>query len=465
MKLGFLIGGGGGVALQSITIDTDATGLNVGGTRQLTATGHYSDSSTLNLTSAVTWSSSDEDVATIGSGSGGGIMDGAGVGSTTITATLGSVHGTASGTVTGVLTGQLLAAADDVHASVGGPLETPLETVIAAWIPSTVTQVRVKYANRVFARPGGALTPQPTGPTTGCKLAVGAINTTGDAWTGSPTVITGVTLPAAGGIYTSDWIDVTGLRNANGEIGVAWSVPTGVPFYGEYPGDFGLSAINDDMSPLSGLVDNGVNPLFIYLEFLTAQNLIFIGDSLTRGLSSVAADGQPTYKQTLGRRLGPDHSLTVLRAAGSGQSLVSWQDTDGIRPWLYDYINFNLSRTAIFLGTNDVNLGSATLEDMQAALAAIRDRAIAGGAVEVWAWTVAPSSNYTSDQNTLRNAYNAWLRGGVTGIDYVLDADLVLRDPDNHSQLLATYACNDAFHFTSAANAALEAQLVTDGKV
>jgi type IV pilus assembly protein PilY1 len=81
--------------LQSITVTPTAT-IYVGQTQQFTATGHYSDGSSANLTSLVTWSSLTTAVATIGSG---GLATGVAPGTSVITAAQGSVSGTALLTV------------------------------------------------------------------------------------------------------------------------------------------------------------------------------------------------------------------------------------------------------------------------------------------------------------------------------------------------------------------------------
>jgi len=66
-------------------------------TQQYTATGHYSDGGTLNLTSSVSWSSTSTSVATITST---GLATGVAAGSTTIQAASGSISGTTGLTVT-----------------------------------------------------------------------------------------------------------------------------------------------------------------------------------------------------------------------------------------------------------------------------------------------------------------------------------------------------------------------------
>ena len=84
-----------GVTLNSITVGPNVT-LPVGLSRQVTATGNYSDGSTQDLTTQVTWVSSTTSVATISNSSGSqGVATATGLGFTTITATLGSVTGSA----------------------------------------------------------------------------------------------------------------------------------------------------------------------------------------------------------------------------------------------------------------------------------------------------------------------------------------------------------------------------------
>ncbi|HKD04000.1 MAG TPA: Ig-like domain-containing protein [Terriglobales bacterium] len=85
------------VTLQSITVAPANASLVLGKTQAFTATGHYSDGSTQNLTTQVIWSSSMTSVATIASG---GLATSVSVGSTTVTATLGSTSGSTMLTVT-----------------------------------------------------------------------------------------------------------------------------------------------------------------------------------------------------------------------------------------------------------------------------------------------------------------------------------------------------------------------------
>jgi hypothetical protein len=95
--------------LSTIAVTPGTVSIAGNTTQQFKATGTYSDSSTQDLTSSVSWSSSTTTVATITSG---GLATGTGPGSTTITATSGAVSGTASLTVTAALTSITVGPAD-----------------------------------------------------------------------------------------------------------------------------------------------------------------------------------------------------------------------------------------------------------------------------------------------------------------------------------------------------------------
>jgi hypothetical protein len=87
--------------LVSIVVTPASPAIAVGMTQQFTAIGHNSDSTTMDLTTLVTWNSSATSVATISNGAGmNGFATAWAVGSTTIQANLGSVSGVASLQVT-----------------------------------------------------------------------------------------------------------------------------------------------------------------------------------------------------------------------------------------------------------------------------------------------------------------------------------------------------------------------------
>jgi len=89
--------------LTTITIDPPTPAINLGASYQLTATGTYQDGTTSTLTggtscsgNTVCWSSSDTTVVSISTG---GLANGVGQGTATITAASGAITGTATATV------------------------------------------------------------------------------------------------------------------------------------------------------------------------------------------------------------------------------------------------------------------------------------------------------------------------------------------------------------------------------
>jgi uncharacterized protein YjdB len=87
--------------LTSITVTPANPSIALGTTQQFTATGTFTDNSTQNITSSVSWNSSKTNVATISNVTGtNGLATSVGVGTTTITATSGSISGTTTLSVT-----------------------------------------------------------------------------------------------------------------------------------------------------------------------------------------------------------------------------------------------------------------------------------------------------------------------------------------------------------------------------
>ncbi|HVU15368.1 MAG TPA: DUF4082 domain-containing protein [Candidatus Didemnitutus sp.] len=89
-------GSGSGATLSSIAVSPGSPSITVGGTQQFSATGTYSDSSTQDLSSQVSWSSSNTTVATINAT---GLGTGASGGISTISAAFNGVSGSATLTV------------------------------------------------------------------------------------------------------------------------------------------------------------------------------------------------------------------------------------------------------------------------------------------------------------------------------------------------------------------------------
>ena len=89
--------------LQSIDIMPVNSSIPLGLTEQFTAKGIYSDSTTKDLTTQVTWSSGTPQVAVISNGSNRGLLTSLTVGNSTITATLNGVSQTTNVSITGAI--------------------------------------------------------------------------------------------------------------------------------------------------------------------------------------------------------------------------------------------------------------------------------------------------------------------------------------------------------------------------
>jgi len=108
-------------SLVSITVSSSSSSLAVGKSEQLTATGKYSDGSSKNVTSKVTWSSSSSAIATVSSS---GVVTGIKGGTVTISAKEGSIGSTAGLTVNAILESVSVAEVNDQYsANVGSALQ------------------------------------------------------------------------------------------------------------------------------------------------------------------------------------------------------------------------------------------------------------------------------------------------------------------------------------------------------
>lgn len=86
--------------LSSISVTPVSSAVAVGSNRQFTATGVYSDGSTLNITQSVVWASSNIEVATLNANGNSGVATGQTAGEVQISATLNGLSGAATLAVT-----------------------------------------------------------------------------------------------------------------------------------------------------------------------------------------------------------------------------------------------------------------------------------------------------------------------------------------------------------------------------
>src|SRR5438045_2702305 len=86
----------GSPTISSVQVAPAVTSIGISGNQQFTATAHFSDGTTQDVTSTAQWGSSDSTVASI---TAAGLATGSSLGSATITAVSSSVQGSASLTV------------------------------------------------------------------------------------------------------------------------------------------------------------------------------------------------------------------------------------------------------------------------------------------------------------------------------------------------------------------------------
>jgi hypothetical protein len=90
-----------GAVLQSINVTSSGSSLAKGLTLQYVATGIYSDASSSDLSSAVTWGTSNSSVATVSNTAGSkGLVTGVNTGAANVTATLGAISNQSAITIT-----------------------------------------------------------------------------------------------------------------------------------------------------------------------------------------------------------------------------------------------------------------------------------------------------------------------------------------------------------------------------
>ena len=169
--------------LVSISVTPANPHIARGETQEFTATGNYSDSSTGDLTTSVTWVSSAPTVATISDASGSkGLAASLTAGSTTITATSGSITGNTTLTVEAVAAG-----------AVNLP-ETGQTTSYAARDDGAL-QKGVAWPSPRFTVSGSCVTDNLTG-----LMWIGTPDRTTRTWTGAIAYANGLTLCGS-----SDW--------------------------------------------------------------------------------------------------------------------------------------------------------------------------------------------------------------------------------------------------------------------
>lgn len=250
-------------ALVSIAVTPSTPSIAKGLTQQFTATGTYTDNSTQDLTTTVTWSSGTTAVATISNASGSqGLAQGAGTGQSTITAAQpsGTITGTATLTVTAAVIKSLSITPPSATIAKGTTQQyvatatfsddsTQDVTTATTWSSSDTTIATISNAAGSQGLASGAgigdatVTGSYSGATASASLSVSAAQLVSIAVTPSnPSIAKGLSQPfTATGVYTDNstqdlttavtWASssssIATISNASGSQGVAQSVAVG----------------------------------------------------------------------------------------------------------------------------------------------------------------------------------------------------------------------------------------------
>lgn len=242
--------------LTSIAVTPANASLPKNSTLQYTATGTYNDGSTQNITSSVTWTSTNTGIATIATG---GLATGVAAGTTTIKAALGAINGTTGLTVTAsggpivslstvsvsfatIVIGQTSAAKPVTLTNTGaGTLHITSVTVSGDFSISSNTcgtqvlagancKVNVKFTPTVKGTRNGTLSffdDAPGSPQTVALTGIGTQIATSPASLDFATVTVGVTSPAKTVTVTN--------------VGTTVVTFTGITLVGANPGDYHIT--------------------------------------------------------------------------------------------------------------------------------------------------------------------------------------------------------------------------------
>lgn len=174
------------------------------------------------------------------------------------------------------------------------------------------------------------------------------------------------------------------------------------------------------------------------------RTVLAVGDSLTD--APLRAGGPASWTAALEQRRPAIPVVTaaiagnrLLLEGGLGIPLAQRFDRDVLqRP--------GIGTVVLLAGTNDL-ARDATAAQLQHQLAALC-RAASGRGLRVVLMTIPPADERTATQRQARHAVNAWIRTQAPA-DLVVDADAVLRDPDDPERLASEVDHGDGLHLST----------------
>lgn len=211
----------------------------------------------------------------------------------------------------------------------------------------------------------------------------------------------------------------------------------------------------------------------------TRTAVAVIGDSITDG-ATASLDADHRWPDYLAARLAP-HGVAVVNAGISGARLLSdGMGVNALARFDRDVLSQPGVKTVIvMLGINDIawpgtafapTASRPTLDAITSGYAQLISRAHVRG-VRVIGATLTPfrgalpdsplSDYYQPEKDVLRQQVNAWIRRSGA-FDGVIDIDAVLRAPNDHGRMAASFDSGDHLHPGDAGNKAMSDAIPLD---
>lgn len=197
-------------------------------------------------------------------------------------------------------------------------------------------------------------------------------------------------------------------------------------------------------------------PFDVRLELVTTDGTrqdVIIGDSISAG-SNATLPVLEAPARTAGTNMGRLARLHTFGGAAFGEWIgVNWGDPASLK-WQEITGAGRADRAVIALGSNDIHAGTdlTTMKANFAALAALlRERV----SPQIVACTVTPRTAWTGTaKESVRVAFNDWVRSHPEGITAVADTARAVEDATGHAPR-TEYVATDGIHFNSAGSTAL----------
>lgn len=181
------------------------------------------------------------------------------------------------------------------------------------------------------------------------------------------------------------------------------------------------------------------------------------GDSITDG-SSVTVDSNQRWPDILAERLAP-HRVGAINAGISGnQLLTDGMGANAVARFERDVLSQpGVEAAIVLIGINDIGAFMTMKVPSASELIAGYRQLIAQAhsrGVRIFGATITPFEGalegfadgfFTPEKEAVRTQVNEWIRTGGE-LDGFVDFDIVLRDPEHPTQILAAYDSGDKLH-------------------